>query len=154
MDEELNYPQSDSSEEQTPNLQVPNHFQTTISEPQVSILEEQQPQSPRRGRPLGVKNKALDPEMLLQSELMAMLKMAQQTRKYAEEAIQRLAEAAEGADNIKTKTQIADMLISATERLTKCSGAIIEQLKKQPGALGGDGGNEANFNFEEWIKTL
>jgi len=146
MDEELQRPQQDNSDSE--DSEQPRKFLEVSQESSAN----QQPQG--RGRPIGSKNRPSDPEVMLKMELLSMLKLAQLTRKYAEAALQRVAEAAEGADSIKTKAQIAELLVTATERLTKCAGAIIEQLKKQPATLGEGGKDETAFNVEEWIKTL
>jgi hypothetical protein len=148
---ELNYREQPSSSARSEGGAEPQLLELAV--PSSTTSDSQQTLRRPVGRPLGSKTRQLDPEVMLQEELLQMLKLAQSARKFAEDQLQRLAEASAGADNIKTKVEIAKTAVSLTSELTKTAGNIIEQLRKQPGALGGGNSNESSFSFEEWLKT-
>ena len=118
-------------------------------EPNQELIE--QDEARKRGRPPGAKNKLSDPDSLLRAELLEMLRLSRKAREFAEAQLQRLQDAAEGADSIKTKLEISRAAVEMSEKISKSVGNIIEQIRKQPTSDGED--KDGEFSLEKFLES-
>jgi len=88
-------------------------------------------------RPVGRPPKPRNPSEILEKEILGMVELASEARKFAAEQLEALKKDAVGVTNIKQRLEVAKTVVGIVGELTKTSQLIISAINK-PG--GGDEG--------------